>query len=296
MKRCLHIVLCLTAVPLSLAAQTLRGSRASVDLMFASAHAKDLAFLDTRSDIYEAAVTGELELLSITDDLTLERVKFPFVLPNTRSFTDSLAAEYRAACGDRLVVTSGTRPTTEQPRNASPKSVHPTGMAVDFRRPTGNCLTWLRQALLTLEQRHVIEATEERRPPHFHVAVLKQAPERPRSVIASAASSLSTDARAKVSASEGEIVHPARPVSTPTTVVTAAARATPSAAKPSAAKKRQTQAEHVAKKAAPGNYRVKAGDNLWTIARHHGTTTEKLQKLNGLKTTRLKVGQEIKLP
>jgi hypothetical protein len=51
-------------------------------------------------------------------------------------------------------------------------SVHPTGMAVDLRRPSGRCLTWLRRTLLAAERRGAIEATEERHPPHFHVAVL----------------------------------------------------------------------------------------------------------------------------
>jgi hypothetical protein len=99
------------------------------------------------------------------------------VLLNTLRVTDSLAAAYRAGCGERLVVTSGARPLARQPRNASPKSVHPTGMAVDFRRPrTPACLTWLRKALVDLEGTGAIEATEERHPAHFHVAVLRQGP------------------------------------------------------------------------------------------------------------------------
>jgi hypothetical protein len=51
-------------------------------------------------------------------------------------------------------------------------------MAIDFRKPkTQACLTWLRQALADLEAAGVIEATEEKHPPHFHVAVLHQRPE-----------------------------------------------------------------------------------------------------------------------
>src|SRR3982751_4190546 len=130
----LSSMLLLCAAP-ALIAQTLRGSPASVDLMYTSAHEKDLAFLHSRGDIYEAAAEGDLALLSINDDVTLERVTFPFVLPATRAFVDSLATKYHAACGERLAVTSGARPIAEQPRNASPKSVHPTGMAVDFRKP-----------------------------------------------------------------------------------------------------------------------------------------------------------------
>lgn len=143
--------------------------------MYTTAHARGLQFMRSSSDVYEAARVGALKLISITEDLELLRTTWPFVLPNTLRFADSLAAEYHAGCGERLVVTSGARPTSKQPRNASPKSVHPTGMAVDFRRPQNPaCLTWLRKSLAQLEEAGVIEATEERHPPHFHVAVLKQ--------------------------------------------------------------------------------------------------------------------------
>jgi len=158
--------------------QVLRGSPASVDLMYNTAHVRDLQFLRTPSDIYEAAKGGALRLISMTNDLEINRVQYPFVLPNTLRFADSLAKAYHGACGERIVVTSGARPLDKQPRNASPKSVHPTGMAIDFRKPKSPaCLTWLRQALAELEKTGVIEATEEKHPPHFHVAVLHQRPE-----------------------------------------------------------------------------------------------------------------------
>jgi LysM repeat protein len=258
----LSSMLVLATVPAVLSAQTLRGSPASVDLMYTSAHEKDLAFLHSRGDIYEAASEGDLALLSINDDVTLERVTFPFVLPNTRAFVDSIAAKYHAACGQRLAVTSGARPIAEQPRNASPKSVHPTGMAVDFRKPAGGpCLTWLRASLLDLENRGVIEATEERHPAHFHVAVLKQQPTTRR--MASAA--------------------PA--VSTKTAAATAATKVTT-----------DSHGEVAAAPKAETTYTVRAGDNLWNIARKHGTTPDRIQEMNGLKGSRLRVKQVLKLP
>jgi LysM repeat protein len=285
----------LTIVPAVIAAQTLRGSRASVDLMYASAQAKDLAFLASRSDLYEAVGLGELELISITNDVTLDRAKFPFVLPNTRKFVDSLAAAYHGGCGERLAVTSGARPIDEQPRNASPKSVHPTGMAVDFHKPRGACLTWLRTNLLALEDAHVIEATEERHPPHFHVAVLRQLPERPRSALANATSSLPTDTGSKAKIAAGDIL-PTVGQSTMASAATAGGTVPPvhSTATSLPTKRAAIAAEE--KKAASGTYRVKAGDNLWTIARRRGTTPEAIQRLNGLATTRLRVGQRLKLP
>ena len=167
-------VVALAAAPAA-RAQSLRGSPASVDLMYSSARGIDLAFLATPASIYQAAVDGDLKLISITEDLDLDGATFPFVLPNTLRFADSLAAAYHAGCGERIVVTSGARPIDEQPRNASPKSVHPTGMAVDFRKPRNPaCLAWLRTNLVQLEDAHVIEATEEHHPAHFHVAVLHQ--------------------------------------------------------------------------------------------------------------------------
>src|SRR6266566_111642 len=141
-----------------LAAQTLRGSHASVELMYDRARAVDLEFFTTPEDIYKAVAAGRLKLISFTDDVALDKTFYPFVLPRALDFITKLGAQYHASCGDRLTVTSGTRPTDKQPRNASPESVHPTGMAVDFHKPPEPCLTWLRQALLALEAEHVMEA------------------------------------------------------------------------------------------------------------------------------------------
>ena len=231
-------------------AQSLRGSPASVDLMYTSARGIDLAFLATPASIYQAAIEGDLKLISITDDLDLDGATFPFVLPNTLRFADSLAAAYHAGCGERIVVTSGARPIDEQPRNASPKSVHPTGMAVDFRKPRNPvCLAWLRKNLVQLEDAHVIEATEEHHPAHFHVAVLHQQPE-PVRVATNLQSVDSTASRTGSASGDLADVH---------------------------------------------NYTVRAGDNLWTIARRYGTTSDALEKLNHLLSSRIRVGQVLSL-
>jgi membrane-bound lytic murein transglycosylase D len=44
-----------------------------------------------------------------------------------------------------------------------------------------------------------------------------------------------------------------------------------------------------------GQYRVSAGDSLWLIARRFNTTTKEIQRLNQLKSTRLYVGQLLKI-
>jgi len=44
-----------------------------------------------------------------------------------------------------------------------------------------------------------------------------------------------------------------------------------------------------------GLYRIKKGDSLWLIARKFNTNTKKLQRINNLQTTRLSVGQVLKI-
>jgi hypothetical protein len=241
--------------------------------MYSSAHARDLEFLGTPDEIYQAAIAGALRLISVTEDLALDEARFPFVLPNTLKFADSLATQYHAACGERLVVTSGARPLDEQPRNASPKSVHPTGMAVDFRKPTvPACLTWLRTNLVALEDQGVIEATEERHPPHFHVAVLHQAREQRLNLAARAPA---VESATKVAAvSNGEVSRASKTVSADT------ARAA---------------AKHSSTASNAASYQVESGDNLWTIARRHNTTSERLRALNHLRTSTLRPGQTLRL-
>lgn len=48
--------------------------------------------------------------------------------------------------------------------------------------------------------------------------------------------------------------------------------------------------------APPARYRVRQGDSLWKIARKYGTTPKEIQSLNRLPTTRLSVGQSLRIP
>ncbi len=73
-------------------------------------------------------------------------------------------------------MTSLTRPSSRQPGNAHRLSIHPAGMAVDLRVPGDPAdRQWLENALLSLEAAGVLDATRERRPPHYHVAVFPEA-------------------------------------------------------------------------------------------------------------------------
>lgn len=51
----------------------------------------------------------------------------------------------------------------------------------------------------------------------------------------------------------------------------------------------------VLKKGETITYRVKAGDSLWLLARHYGTTVSKIKSINGLGSNNLKIGQVLKI-
>jgi LysM repeat protein len=264
--------LCL-AVPA--AAQSLRGSQTSVRRMYTRAVLNDLEFLRTSKSIYESVRDSELVLIPITMDMTLEDVGYPFVLPRTRDVLNVFARKYREACGERLVVTSAARPRSEQPRNASPQSVHPTGMAIDFRRPAEPCLSYMRKELLLLERQGVLEATEERRPVHFHVAVLQRgrfAPAAPAIATATTASPTPATTPASVAAAPN-----------PATMIDSAAGsvdAPPKTATP------ETKSR---------SYTVRKGDNLSVIAKRFGLTVTRLKSLNGLKGSSIRPGQRLRV-
>ncbi len=256
-------------------AQTLRGSKESVELMYMRARATDLEFFQTPDDVYKAAVAGKLKMISISQDVTLDETGWPFVLPQTMDFITRIAAQYHAQCGERLVVTSAARPLDKQPRNAVRESVHPTGMAVDFHRPAEPCLTWLRKALVELEDQHVIEATEERHPPHFHVAVLQPSPTQ----YAVNVDVKGVKATPRVEATSGGDVAPADSANAPCPPDTASVDSVKSTSDTSATV-----------------YRVGAGESLWTIAQRHHTTVKRLQETNHLRTTKLRPGQQLRIP
>lgn len=170
------LTLTLAAVPI-LSAQSLKGSRASLLRQNEAARAHDFTYLRTSSGVREFAERGLLVRVRSTSDYTLAsdrrgHVSFPYARPELKVFIERLGDQYRSACGERLVVTSLTRPLSRQPTNASHLSVHPTGMAVDLRRSSrASCRSWLEETLLYLEGREVLEATRERHPPHYHVTV-----------------------------------------------------------------------------------------------------------------------------
>ena len=173
-------VITLAALTLSLStllpspgrAQSLRGSTSSVNRMYYHAVDHGMYFYKTGSGLKKAATEGRFVRLSTGSSYRVVGASYPYVQEAAKLFVDRLGAQYRSACGERMVVTSAARPKSMRLANSVDKSVHPTGMAIDLRKPTRTaCRNWLRKTLLSLEAEGVIEATEEYSPPHFHVAV-----------------------------------------------------------------------------------------------------------------------------
>jgi hypothetical protein len=233
--------------------EALRGSQASVQRMWDFAQQHRLPFYLTPTNLRDAVEQGKL--VPLTGDAHYEvtrSVRYSYATPEAKQFVAEFAPRYLAACGSPLTVTSAARPISRQPRNSNPYSVHPTGIAVDLRRPpAGPCQTWVRTALAELERKGVIEATEERRPVHFHVAVLI-APGR-------AATLPPLDAGAVASREPAP---------------SAAVRVSNSPAG-SAAQRGSTDATVRGR-----TYRVREGDTLWDVAQRTGVSMQALARAN----------------
>lgn len=154
-------------------AVSLRGSPASMLRQNAIAKELELAFVATPAQLRELASAGVLVRLEGNDDYGFgEWMDGGIARPELRTFIERLSSQYRAACGEKLIVTSLTRPESQQPRNSHPLSVHPAGIAVDLRvSRSADCRAWLEGTLLALERAGLLDVTRERYPPHYHVAI-----------------------------------------------------------------------------------------------------------------------------
>jgi hypothetical protein len=161
------------ALEAAVLAPSLRGSPAAMQQQNRVAKEHGLPFYRTAQEIREAVTRGDLvELRGNEDYAVADFVRLPYVQPEVLMFVERLSAQYRASCGQRLVVTSAVRPSNGQPSNAHALSVHPAGMALDLRvSDRASCRSWLEGTLLSLERRGVLNGIREFRPPHYHVAV-----------------------------------------------------------------------------------------------------------------------------
>lgn len=172
----LAIVLTAAASPLAArGAPELRGSHESMVRQNAAALESRYEFVHDEPQIHELVARNEIVEIKPSAEIAFKGVSYPYARPVVREFVERLAHDYHAVCAAPLVVTSLVRPLSRQPRNASPLSVHPAGMAVDMHiPPLPACRIWLEKDLLALEARGVIDVTREQHPPHFHVAVYPQ--------------------------------------------------------------------------------------------------------------------------
>lgn len=279
-------------------AQSLRGSSASLDRQNRQARAHDFSRLQDRAHVQRFVDAGLLVRVGSTADYEVHRVSFPYARPEVRLFIQRLAAQYRRACEEKLVVTSLTRPWTHQPRNASDRSVHPTGMAVDLRRSNRRaCRAWLENTLLHLEGAGVLDATRERWPPHYHVALFP----RPyasyvdrmasRSAAQDGAGDEGTEYRVRAGDSLWEIAR-AHGVSVATVRVAnrlSGNRIYPGQLLTIPGSDRMVESTTLA-------YRVQRGDSLWEIARAHRTTVDRIRAENDLDSARIYAGQLLQVP
>jgi hypothetical protein len=238
--------------------------------MYDFAQANRLTFYLTPTNIDTAVARGRLVELDGGAAYELTKgVGFSYATREAKQFVTQFAPQYQYACGTPLTVTSAARPTSRQPRNANPHSVHPTGIAVDIRRPNaGPCLNWVRSALSDLEERGLIEATEERHPVHLHVAVLVApgAPVRLPSLtngIAAAPRVMTPPSAPVAVAAAARVVAPRQPVAKPARVTAASNGAT------------DAELDITGK-----SYRVREGDTLWGVARRAGVSVKALARAN----------------
>lgn len=256
-------LLALASASASLTAQSLLGSKESMLRQNEEAREHDFTYLRTSSDVRDFAERGLLVRLRGSSDYRLASPSFPYARPEVKLFIERLSNQYHSACGERLVVTSLTRPITRQPPNASHLSVHPTGMATDLRRSSrASCREWLEGILLDLENRGVIEATREQYPPHYHVTVFP-------------------NPYATYVAANGGDETPRIQITKASTKKTSRSRTVVASSRSSKSKK----------------YRVGRGDNLWQIAKRHHVSVARIKQVNGLRSaSRLKPGQMLSIP
>lgn len=310
-RRCLAAALAaaiLLALPWTARAQGLQGSHRSMDIQNREARKHDFSFLTSSSQVQRFIDLGLLVPLRGNGDYEIARVSFPYARPEVRTFVERLGQQYRTACGERLVVTSLTRPQNRQPTNASSRSVHPTGMAVDLRRTNRMaCRRWLESVLVHLEERGVVEATRERRPPHYHVAVFPEAYAAYVDNLTSrnrVAAGDDVEYRVRQGDSLWEI---ARRMDVPVRAIQAANDVSPDRIYPGqrlvipgtgGAAPNGSRVASDAGGEAPRSreHRVRPGDSLWEIARGSGVSVLAIRAANDLPNDRIHPGQTLTIP
>tara|TARA_R100001039_G_scaffold36467_1_gene32818 strand:- start:2420 stop:3340 length:921 start_codon:yes stop_codon:yes gene_type:complete len=280
-------------------AQTMRGSRESITQQNQHAVTHGYTFVQTSSQVAQLVDSGELVRVNPSRTMVLHNVSYPYARPAVRTLVERLSAQYFNACGEKLTVTSLTRPIARQPANASDESVHPAGMAVDLRIPSnGRCRAWLESTLLSLERNYVLDVTRERRPPHYHVAVFPEnytqylaamtgesreyTVRRGDTLTAVAARMNTTVAQLRVANGlRSDLIHIGQRLSVP------------------ADSGRSSAATVASANAAPAmrevTHKVQRGETLWRIASRYETSVDVLRRQNDLAGDFLQIGQTLRV-
>ena len=274
-------------------AQTLRGSRDSVQRQYNVAVQEGFSFVARSSEISGLVESGQLLRVVENRNLILHEVSNPYARPGVKLLLDRLSAQYRRACGEKLTVTSLLRPQDRQPANAASNSVHPAGMAVDLRIPDrGRCRSWLEQTLLSLEGSGVLDVTRERWPPHYHVAVFTTPYQ---NYVANLTNSnqeyrvrrgdslweiaqtmgVSLAQLRAANGISGDLINIGQRLQIPAIAANSAVSTT-------------TTADRI-------EYRVRRGDSLWRIARRYNTSVTQIMRQNNLNTDVLEVNQVLQI-
>lgn len=222
----------------------------------------------TPKQLLKSVQRGKLVRVTGRGRFELHNVSYPYAHPDLSDLLNRLSALFRRECGLSLVVTSLARPISTQPRNASSRSVHPTGIAADLRLPPKYCRTKLEPTLLELERERVIEATRERRPPHYHITINPREYHR----------------ALKRGGGQLEALSKARSRRS-------------SARKPSTKQSRRSSKTSTRQKERPmRRYRVRSGDTLWGLSQRWRVTVRSIKRLNQLRSSTLKPGQLLHVP
>ena len=242
---------------------SLRGSSQSLDRQQRAARHSRLKLHHSGREVLRSVRAHKLVTVTPNRYLQLANVSYPYAHPDLKQLISTLSRLYWRSCRAPLVVTSLTRPKREQPRNASHRSVHPAGIAVDLRVPPSECRKWLRDTLSSWERAGLIEATREKRPPHFHVVAFPH--------------KINTQRLAQL-------------------------RGGSQSSKTKKGSQRRVAKRRAAKRhAAKGSrklrrYKVKRGDSLWKLSRRWRVSQASIKKVNRLRSSRIDYGQVLLIP
>lgn len=298
-------------IPAQAQQSSLSGSSMSMERQHQHAVEAGYTFVRTSRGVNELVEVGDLVRVSASRYVEIHNVSYPYARHPVKTLIERLGAQYFNACGEKLTVTSLTRPIERQPANAHNDSVHPTGMAVDLRIPSKqSCRNWLERTLISLEDNNILDVTRERNPPHYHVAVFPEHYEnylagesgqgqgqeytvrRGDSLSAVAARMDTTVAQLRAANGlRGDLINVGQKLLVPrfdndVTASSARVIATNASSAPVTPQRIASVTQE---------HKVRSGETLWRIARSYRTSVEALRAQNNLANDLLRVGQVLRV-